>query len=56
MQTSLAFCVESSNGVILSDCIQSVAKVWPEDDTVRYVGPIICNKTGNPNPRWLQPV
>ena len=49
MQTSLAFCIESSNGVILSDCIYSfVAKLWPErTDAVRYVGPTICNETGN---------
>lgn len=25
-----------------------VAKLWPEEtDTVRYVGPTICNETGN---------
>jgi hypothetical protein len=27
MQTSLAFCVESSNGVILSDCIYSCGQI-----------------------------
>jgi hypothetical protein len=33
MQTSLAFWIQSSNGVILRDCIYSVAKAWPQSST-----------------------